>query len=165
MVFYHRYLYLTALLAVVLLGCSSGISRQVRSQVTYFGPFADLQRHPDRFKEDMVILGGRIIANHTTDKGTELEVLQLELDGSDRPEDNSRSAGRFLVRTDQFLDPAIYARGLMITVAGRVQGGATGAIGQMTYSYPVIRPVEIKKWPPRPYGSRFHFGIGIGTTF
>jgi len=161
----HRYFALVALLAGMLLGCGGGISKQVRTQVTFFGSFADLQRQPDRFKDEMVVLGGKIIENRTSDVGTELEVLQLELDGDDRPTDSDHSAGRFMVKTKQFLDPEIYARGDRVTVAGRVQGGETRPIGRMAYTYPVIRLVEIKKWIHQRHSPRFHFGIGFGTHF
>jgi starvation-inducible outer membrane lipoprotein len=47
-----------------------------------------------------------------------------------------------------------------------VKGVESRAIGQMTYRYPVIDVIEIKKWQPAEADSpRFHFGIGIGTRF
>ena len=161
----YRRLSLIMLVGSILLGCASGISTQARSQVTYFGTFGELQQQPDNHKGDVVLLGGRIIENHATSAGSELIVLQLMLDGAGRPRNDDRSMGRFIVKTDPFLDPAIYAKGVLITGVGRVQGGETRTIDQMAYNYPLIESMEIQKWPPRQQGPRFHFGIGVGTTF
>jgi outer membrane lipoprotein len=153
-------------LALIMTSCAPGISKQVRSQVTFTQPFNELQQNPKRFEGEMALLGGRIIEARSLEVGTELVVLQLPLDGSDRPQETDKSQGRFLVRTDQFLDPAIYSPGTRITAAGRVEESVQRQIGQMPYRYPVIHLEEIKTWPQRADSSpRFHFGVGVGTRF
>lgn len=157
-----------ACLALVLtaLGCATGISKEIRSQVTYTGDFAELQQHPDQYTGKTVIWGGKIIQSQILASGTELMVLQLELDSADRPQDDEQSKGRFLVHSDQFLDPALYPQGTLITVVGPLRETQERLIGQMTYRYPVITVLEIKKWPVQYDTSpRIHFGIGVGKTF
>lgn len=152
-------------MAVWISGCG-GISKQVRSQVTYTGTFDQLQADPEQKIGETVIFGGKIIGTQVLDTGTELTVLQLALSGSDRPQDNDQSKGRFIVRSAQFLDPALYPDGTLITVVGKFTGSQERPIGQMPYRYPVIDPLEIKKWPVETDTSpRFHFGIGVGKTF
>ena len=160
-----RRLSLIVLVGSILLGCAASISTQARSQVTYFGPFAELQRQPALYTGDVALLGGKIIENRASDTGSELVVLQLMLDGSHRPKNDDRSEGRFIVKTDQFLDPVVFARGALITVVGKVQGAEIRTIDRMAYTYPLIQSLEIKKWPPSSQGPRFHFGIGVGKTF
>ncbi len=78
------------------------------------------------------------------------------------PEDLARSAdraltlrelrsdstnGRFLVRTPEFLDPAIYAPGRRLTVLGTVAGRSERRVGDLPYVYPVISAERIKLWP------------------
>jgi len=153
-------------LALILTGCASGISRQARSQVTYNGPFSAVQTDPEAYKDQIVIWGGRIIETRTQSSSTEMVVLQLELTGQGYPIESDRSQGRFLVRSDGFVDPAIYPDGALITVVGRVEGAESRLIGEMPYLYPVIRAVEIKRWRPGEDPSpRFQFGIGIGARF
>jgi outer membrane lipoprotein len=155
-------------LAVALsaMGCATGISKEVRSQVNFAGDFAELQQHPDQYTGQTVILGGKIIQSQILSSGTELLLLQLELDSVDHPQDNDQSKGRFLVHSDQFLDPALYPQGTLITVVGSLKETQERLIGQMTYRYPVITVLEIKKWPVQNDTSpRFHFGIGVGKTF
>jgi outer membrane lipoprotein len=153
-------------LAWVLAACGGGISRQAREQVTYTGSFADLQQNPAKYKGVVVLLGGKVVEPLAKEGVTELAVLQLELGSRDRPLDNDQTQGRFLVRSTQFIDPAIFPPGTFVTVVGRLQGSQVRSIGQMAYTYPVIEPVELKKWPAGSDASpRFHFGIGIGTRF
>lgn len=147
-------------------GCGGGISEQARSQVTFTGSFKQLQQAPDEQLGSTVICGGRIIATDTKDDQTELLVLQFSLDASDRPDDNGDSDGRFIIRSREFLDPAIYPEGTLVTIVGQVVGSEERLIGRMPYRYPIIAPVELKKWSPRSNNTpRFHIGIGVGTTF
>ena len=153
-------------IGMILTACSSGISQQAKDQVTYTGSFTELQRAPARYRGATVLLGGKIIEALAKEGVTELVVLQLETGSRDRPEDNDRSQGRFLVRSARFIDPAIFPPGTLITVVGRLTGSETRPIGEMPYDYPVIEPAEMKKWPEGSDASpRFHFGIGIGTRF
>ena len=153
-------------LVVILTACGGGISRQAREQVTYTGSFAELQQAPARYRGAMVLLGGRVVQTLAKEDATELLVLQLEIGSRDRPVDNDQSQGRFLVRSARFIDPAIFPPGTLITVVGRLTGSETRPIGEMPYIYPVIEPVEMKKWPAGSDApARFHFGIGIGTHF
>ena len=153
-------------LILMLAACAGGISRQARDQITYVGPYAEVQRDPAKYQGETMLLGGKVIETSAMTGATEMVVLQLEIGTQDRPTDNDQSQGRFLIRSAEFLDPAIFPQGTLITVVGRLQGSETRLIGEMPYTYPVIDVIEIKKWPPNSDPSpRFHFGIGIGTHF
>lgn len=150
----------------LLAGCAGGISRQAKSQITYTGAFTRLQQSPQQHVGQVVLLGGRIIATINEKDATELVVLQLPLSGSDIPMDNDQSQGRFRILAQGFLDPAIYSQGELITVVGRVTGERVDSIGAMDYRYPLLTPIEIKKWSPTADAQpRFHFGFGMGTSF
>ena len=154
------------LLLLLSFGCATGISRQVRSQVTYAGPFSDVQKAPDKHVGEIVMFGGKILNNQASPAFSELTVLQLRIDSRDRPKDGNQSEGRYLILSDQFLDPAIYKKGALLTVAGRITGSEVRAIGGFDYVYPKLKAIEIKLWPEddRNY-PRFHIGIGVGKTF
>lgn len=156
-----------AVVAALMGGCATGISAQARSQVTYHGTFQQLSADPARHRDEVVLTGGKIIETNVEQAGGEIVVLQLQLDRSDRPLDDDRSAGRFLIRLDHFVDPALYPQGKLIAVVGRVRGAETKLIGQLPYRYPVVEPIEIKTWPVADVssGPRFHIGFGIGTSF
>jgi outer membrane lipoprotein len=157
-------LLLTAVFLIT--ACAGGISQQARDKITYFGPFAAVRQEPQKHVGEIMLWGGRIIATQVDEGVTEIVVLQQELGSRDRPQDNDQSQGRFLIRSHKFLDPALYPAGMLVTVVGRLQGTETRLIGKMPYVYPVVDPIEIKKWPAGVDSSpRIHFGIGIGTHF
>jgi outer membrane lipoprotein len=153
--------------AALLCGCATGISARAREQVTFQGTFEQLILDPSRYRDEIVLLGGKVIDAQVAQSGSDLLVLQLQLDTSDQPVDNDRSSGRFLIRSDRFVDPALYPQGQLITVVGRLRGVETKLIDQLPYQYPVVELIEIKAWPKidAPAGPRFHIGFGFGTSF
>ena len=155
---------LLAILVFSFWACAAGISSQARSQVTFFDSFQQLQEQPEQYRGETAMLGGKIVSVRVEAGVTELVVLQLAMGNGTRPTDNDKSQGRFLVRSAQFMDPAIYPQGTLITVVGRIMGSETRDIGQMPYRYPVIDVIELKKWPADGQ-PRFHFGVGVGTRF
>ena len=152
------------LLAAV--GCASGISQHARSQVTYHGSFAELHGGPDKYQGEIVMLGGRVIETKTFPTFSEITMLQLPLGTNNKPKESDRSEGRFLIRSNQFLDPAIYEKEGLVTVVGYVRGGEVRSIGDFPYAYPVVEAVELKPWAKTVDSSpSVHFGVGVGTSF
>src|SRR5215510_9257350 len=94
-----------------------------------------------------VILGGEILATLPKPGSTEIEILSRPLGRGDVPERTDVSEGRFLARTPEFLDPAIYARGRRITVLGTAAGSEERMVGDSPYTYPVVDAEQIKLWP------------------
>jgi outer membrane lipoprotein len=125
--------------------------------------FPALQQRPDVLKGRVVLLGGQIIATTVTADETWIEVLEKPLDYQQRPLDTDQSSGRFLVRFQGFLDPAIYASGRKFTVAGQVDGKVVRPLKEMNYTYPVLIAKEHHLWKPDDAYSTPRFGIGIGV--
>ena len=144
--------------------CASGISQQARSQVTYSGNFSVLQERPSAHLGQVVMFGGKILETKASPTSSEITVLQLPLGTSDRPQDGDRSEGRFLLRSVQFLDPAVYRTGLLLTAVGRITGSEVRPIGGLDYVYPIVEAIEIKLWPERsPVYPGVQFGVGVGS--
>jgi len=157
---------LTIFLFFLVMGCAAGISQQARSKVTYTGSFSALQKTPDAYKGEVVMLGGRIIEAKASSPLSEITVLQLAIGTSDRPKNSDKSEGRFIVQSKQLLDPAIYEKDMLVTVVGTLKGSKVLPIGDLDYTYPIVKPIEIKLWPKGMQTQPvFHFGIGVGTTF
>ncbi len=148
------------------MGCAPGISQQSRSKVSFTGSFSTLQKTPDNYKGEVIMLGGKIIETKTSSSLSELIVLHLALDSSDRPVNLDQSEGRYIVQTKQILDPEIYKKDMLFTVVGTLKGSKVLPIGDLDYTYPLVDLIEIKLWPKgmrtRPI---IHFGIGVGTSF
>jgi outer membrane lipoprotein len=154
-------------IVLLTLGCASGVSREARSQITYQGSFSELQKAPDEYTGETVMLGGKVLRTDASQGTSQIAVLQMPLKASHKPKDTDASEGRFLVRADRFLDPAIYEQGRPVTVVGRLSGKDVRSIGGFEYVYPVVDAIELKAWPwPRQKTSpSVHFGIGVGTWF
>lgn len=151
---------------MLLMGCATGISRQSRDKVTYAGTFSELQKTPDVYKDEIIMLGGKILETNVSSTLSELTVLQLALDNNGRPVNLDQSYGRFIVESKQFVDPAIYQKGMLLTLVGKLKGSKIQAIGGFDYVYPLLVPIEIKLWPMEILTQpRFHFGFGLGTVF
>lgn len=132
-------------LAVPLSSCAP-FSRQALREVDRNITLQEVQRDPQPYLGKTVLWGGTIIETVNRDHETVIRVAQTDLDFEKRPTRTDRSAGRFIVRYPQFLDPAIYQKGRELTVVGEVLGKETLPLGEVTYSYPVIRGKEVHLW-------------------
>lgn len=141
--------------ALGLHACAPAISQKLRDEAGIPVPFQDLLVHPETYQGRVVILGGYVIETQNEPQNSVLTVLQTPLDFQDKPKAREFSEGRFVVTTDRFLDPEVYARNLRITVGGRVAGVRELSVGGTTYRYPVIEAKELHLWPkevpPPPY--------------
>jgi outer membrane lipoprotein len=158
--------FLGVCIVFLMLGCATGISKQARSQVTYYGTFRALQKASHEHVGEIVMFGGKILRTKAYESASDIAVLHLPLGSGNRPQDGDQSEGRYLIRSEQFLDPAIYQQGRLLTVVGKLTGRETRSIGGFQYDYPVVEAIELKPWPwEKRTSPSFHFGIGVGTWF
>ena len=104
----------------------------------------------------VVIWGGRIIDTQNRSGGTEITILEAPLDWEERPQGAETSRGRVIAKSSRFLDPAIYRKWRMITVAREIIGQEDKPLGESNYSYPVVKAEKIYLWeiylyPPPNY--------------
>jgi outer membrane lipoprotein len=156
-------------LAVLLGGCATAFPKEVMRDVNTSVSADDLRRDAGTYQGARVIVGGEILSTQPRPGQTEIELLARRLDDADAPEYSDRSLGRLLLRSPDFLDPAIYAAGRRITVIGTVTGVEDRKVGELPYRYPVITVERIRLWPqeiaqypayspwgPWPYGPYFY---------
>ncbi|MFP4668406.1 MAG: Slp family lipoprotein [Desulfobacterales bacterium] len=163
-----RYCYLLVFCVLMVGGaaCAPKISPEVTEKVSWQGEFKTLQADPEAYTDEFVLLGGKIIRTDNFQGHSEITVLQFPTDYANRPQTDRESGGRFLVRSDSFIDPEVYEPGKPVTVAGRVAGAEKRPIGGYEYNHPVIEAEDMWVWEPAKERSpRLHFGLGIGTTF
>jgi outer membrane lipoprotein len=149
---------------LILNGCAQAISEEVRAQVDPAATFKGVFHDPDSYKGKIVLWGGKIIQTRNTKGTTWIEVLEQPVGHDDRPVRGSASEGRFLIRHEGFLDPAVYGRGRELTLVGEVQGRETRPLDEVEYHYPVVSDKQLVLWGPQQE-STIHFGLGIGATF
>ena len=149
-------------LLMFIAACAPVISQTTMSGADKSISFAALQQRPDAYKGKVVVLGGQIITTTVRDNETWIEVLEKQLDSQQKPENTDQSGGRFLVKFQGFLDPAIYAAGRYLTVAGQVEGKIVRPINQTQYTFPLLTAKEHHLWKPEDAVGGPRFGIGIG---
>ena len=118
-------------------------------------------------QDRMVAWGGVIATAKNMKDKTELEVVGYPLDSENRPDNDAKPIGRFIVTQSGYLETADYAPGRLITVVGTVTETRAGAVGEAKYVYPVVTVNRLHLWP-RYNGGRsepsFHFGLGVGIS-
>ena len=104
-------------------------------------------------------------AVRNTSGGGELELVQFKTDESGEITDTATSGGRFIAASTEFIDPALYRTGLLVTLVGKVQGMRIMRLEEVDYTYPVLAIREMHLWQPEELSPppSFQFGIGFGT--
>lgn len=162
-----KVLIIAALLFLVA-GCGPVISENVLKTVDRDISFRSVVADPAKYNGKSVVFGGTIIDVENLEGITVMEIVQEGLNSQLKPVEEDVSAGRFLVKFDRFMDPAIFTKGKRITVAGVVTGTETRPLGKVNYRYPVIEPKEHYLWESRDYYDPYAWpgvGIGIGLGY
>ena len=131
---------------VLIIGCASPISRQLRQEADKNLTFTMVKDNPQVYKGKIVIWGGMIIETVNQPKMTEITVLESPLGSNEKPGGKVHSQGRFIARSHKYLDPEVYKKGRKVTVAGEVTGKEVKPVGKMKYAYPVINVKQLYLW-------------------
>ena len=153
-----------AFAVIICAGCAPPFAKELLDKVDTNVPFAVLQKEPERFSGKLVMVGGTIIDTRNLNDGTQIEVLQKQLDYDGRPALTDETGGRFLVVLSQFLDGAVYHRGRSITIIGEIAGSIVQPLDEIAYRYPVLTAKELHLWSPYA-GPRFSIGVGMYRGF
>lgn len=144
-------------------GCARPFPSRVTDQVDKKISFADLHKDPRSYKGKWVMFAGVIVGSITErDGSTYLELVQKPADSQGRPLRTDESGGRFIAVSKQFLDPAVYRGGRVITVVGQVIGDSVKPLDGMVYRYPLLAVEALHLWEPS-YGPRYQVGVGVGV--
>jgi outer membrane lipoprotein len=136
----------TIILSVLmgLFGCAHPFSEELRKDLDPTLSFERLLKFPEEFIGKRVIFGGVIVETRALPQGTEVEVVQKEIDFSGYPEMGNKTGGRFIFFNKDFLEPEIYSKGRGITGVGKIRGTKIGKVGERPYQFPVIESEELK---------------------
>jgi outer membrane lipoprotein len=159
MVMKRYYIYIV--LCFLLASCAHIISQEYHQRAVRDVSFRNMLDNPDAYIDRTFILGGIIAEAKNTREGTEIEVVQTPVDRYGYIIDNDASEGRFMVFTKKQLDPLIYKKGRLITLAGRLKGTKAGLLGNVEFTYPLIEADEIYLWREdryyRPYFYNYYY--------
>ncbi len=144
-----------ALGSLLFAACTPILDRELMREGVRNIPLAQVREHPEAYQGKLFILGGVLVDTRVTDKGSQIEVLAVPVNGLGYIRDLERYEGRFLAfypRTSGMLDPLIYKKGREITLAGTFMENRQGKIDELEYTYPVFEIKQIYLWEePRNY--------------
>ncbi|MCX4187511.1 Slp family lipoprotein [Methylophaga sp. OBS4] len=103
--------------------------------------------------------GGQVVKVENDDEGAIIHIAQFPLNSYGRPITDKDSAGRFLARSQVFVDPYIYKRGTLVTVAGHVSSERTVTIDKKQLNLPLVSITEIYRWTVAQYRDPY-YGYG-----
>lgn len=152
-----------AAVALAVAACAPAFSPEAMARVDRTVSFRQLQAAPDAYRGTWVLAGGVILATRNLREGTSIEVLERPVDGHGRPLETDASDGRFIIQSNQFLDPADFHQGKRISLVGEVAGQDVRPLGEMQYRYPVLTARELHLWEPHS-SPQVSFGFGIGVS-
>ena len=116
----------------------------------------------ETYQDARVMWGGIIISHVGFENGTQIEVLAYELGLRNAPVTTNTSSGRYLVWTEDYLEPLDYAAGRLVTTTGMVEQLSSSAVGDAEVYYPKIKAKKIHLWSSsNPNGPAVDFGFGI----
>ncbi len=125
------------------------ISKTLRDQTDPKVTFGQIRNNVDAHVGKKVVWGGTIVETRNLESGTEVEVVQHKLDSFGYPESGDQTAGRFIFKYREFLEPEIYSNERHVTGAGTVIGTKSGKVGETNYEFPVVEVEELHLWEKR----------------
>jgi outer membrane lipoprotein len=137
----------TAMALMLVAGCASKVPQAIREAPAKQPTVTEARQAPERYLGSKVRWGGELVAVTNLEGVTELEILARPLDRDGEPDPDAAADARFIARAPGFLDPAEYATGQRVTVAGVVAASRTGLVGEYRYRYPVVEVSALHRWP------------------
>jgi outer membrane lipoprotein len=137
---------LLGLALVALSGCVTyPVAKDLQRQAKPL-TLSEVSANPGAYEGTIVIWGGRIIKTVNDVNSSAIYVLKLPLDSSGEPRVQANTSGRFIASSKGFMDPEVYKRGRLITVAGAIAGLETHPVQKTKYAYPVVTIKQIHVW-------------------
>ena len=137
-------LYLANFLIIVFsVGCAHPLSQEIRKGIDTDITFESLVEDPKSFLGKRVLFGGVIVVTRNVQDGTELEIVQKNIEPYGNLEAGDYSGGRFLFFSKDYLEPEIYSSGRELIGVGKVTGHKLGKVGDYSYNFPIIEVEEL----------------------
>lgn len=95
---------------------------------------------------NQVRLGGVVANVDNLQQRTRVEVVNLPIGSSGKPDIKQEPKGRFVAYIDGFADPVALAPGRLISLIGDSQGREQGLVGQYDYDFPVMHATGFHLW-------------------
>ncbi len=136
----------TLALLTLVAGCANPFPQDLLAKVERNVSYQAFQDAPEQYDGKLLMFGGEIVETKNVKDGAWIVVLQKPLDGEGRPKWAAESGGRFLIRTESYLDVGAFRRGRSITVIGVVDGSKPMPLRETEYWYPLLVARQLQLW-------------------
>jgi outer membrane lipoprotein len=148
----------------LLLNACSNLPKAIKEPPSNDISYTQAIQNINNYKNAPVRWGGTIVEVENEQNFTLVQVLYYPLDSDGEPELDKPNGGRFVFKTAEFLDPAVYTKSSEITVAGTLIGDIERAIGNKVMRMPLISAATIYLWPEYVYDS-YYDGLCYGSCY
>jgi outer membrane lipoprotein len=152
------------LLSFLLLNACSNLPKAIKDPPINDISYTQAAQNINQYKNAPVRWGGTIVEVENEQNFTLVQVLYYPLDSDGEPQIDKSHGGRFVFKSPEFLDPAVYTANAKITVAGTLTGDIEHMIGKKVLRVPLISATTIYLWPVYDYYS-YNDGIGYGFDY
>ena len=157
------------LITCLLLGACSNLPPAIEDPPAYDLSYQEALLNIAKYKNAPVRWGGTIIEVENEPSFSAIQVMLYPLGSYGYPDTDEANQGRFVIKSPEFLDPAVYTKNTAITVAGTLEGDTERIIGKKTMRLPLVAAKQIHLWQeqnyPRNYGYGGYGGFGYGGGF
>lgn len=105
---------------------------------------SEVKKTPELYIGKEIFWGGKIISCSNKETFTIIEILQFPMNKEGEIVTELESEGRFLIKTPEFLDCAVYTSGRFIKVKGIIEGIEEGKIENRSYKYLIVKPNKVE---------------------
>ena len=141
------------LIALIMAGCTT--SQAIRT------PLSDSinieQARETKQTGKQVRWGGLIVDIQNKSDYSIIEIVERPLTRYGAPKITNKTGGRFLAKSEEFLEPENIKTGRYITVNGSLDDYKSGQIGDYEYDYPLVSINEYKVWPVNNYHPYYRY--------
>ena len=151
------------------LGACTSLPKTMRDANVKDITYNQASQNIDSHKDVLVRWGGIIIDVENEENFSLVQALFYPLSYSGRPQRDKPNGGRFVIKSEKFLDPVVYAKDMEITVVGTLNGNIQRIVGKKAIQVPLIQSTDIHLWPKDqnsyyghgPYYGSFDFSLSL----
>ena len=123
-------------ICLLFLSACSNLPPAIEDPPLYDISYSQATQNIARFKDAPVRWGGVVIDVENEQNFSLVQILYYPLNSYGRPRLDKPNEGRFLIKSPEFLDPAVYTKDSEITVAGILKGDVERKVGNKTLRFP-----------------------------
>ena len=153
-------------ICILLLSACSNLPPLIEEPPLFDISYSQATANIAHYKDAPVRWGGIIIGVENEQNFSLVQVLYYPLNSYGRPQLDKSNQGRFLIKSPEFLDPAVYTKDTEITVAGALKGDIERTVGNKTLRLPLVSSTVIHLWPAYVPGGYYGYGgFGYGYPY